>query len=145
MKSLSPAGLALIKEFEGVRLKAYLDSVNIPTIGYGHIKGVKMGDVCTQAQADKWLQEDTASAVAAVNKAAGYPVNQAQFDAMVSLAFNIGNGAFSSSTLVRKLNSSDLVGASNEFPRWNKAGGRVIDGLTRRRAAERDMFLGLRK
>ena len=137
----SDAGKQIIKQFEGVRLNAYLDSVNIPTIGVGHIKGVKMGDTITMEEADDLLSEDLHSAETAVNNAVKVDVTQNQFDAMVSLAFNIGNTAFTNSTLLRKLNARDKAGAADQFLVWNRAGGRVIQGLSNRRAAERRLFL----
>lgn len=137
---LTTAGLNIIKAFEALRLAAYLDGGGVPTIGYGHTKGVKMGDTCTPAQAEAWILADSASAVAAVNGATKAPVSQSQFDAMVSLAFNIGNTAFIGSTLARLLNAGDVPGAANQFPRWNKDNGLVVAGLTRRRMAEQALF-----
>jgi lysozyme len=134
------AGIDLIKEFEGCRLVAYLDSVDVPTIGYGHTRGVKIGDVCTAEQADAWLLEDLKDAEACVNGAVTVPLTQPEFDACVSLVFNIGCGNFRRSTLLRKLLDSDYDGCSLEFARWNKAGGKVLAGLTRRREAERELF-----
>lgn len=138
--NISEPGLKIIKDFEGLRLQAYLDSGGVPTIGYGHIKGVKMGDTCTLAQAEAWLREETAGAVAAVNAALKVPVSQNQFDAMVSLAYNIGNEAFRNSTLLRMLNAGDVAGATGQFKRWNKDNGQVVKGLTNRRLAEELLF-----
>ena len=138
--NIGPAGLALIKEFEGVRLAAYLDSVGVPTIGYGHTKGVQMGDTCTEEQADQWLREDCADAEDCVNSAVSVPLTQHEFDALVSFVFNLGCGNFRKSTLLRKLLDSDYDGCCLEFRKWDKAGGQTLAGLTRRRYAEAKLF-----
>lgn len=141
-RKISDKGLALIKEFEGLRLKAYPDpgTGGEPwTIGVGHTGGVKKGDVITETQADAFLREDVARFEAAVNRLA--PVTtQPQFDAMVSLAFNVGEKALGSSTLLRKHNAGDHLGASAEFQKWNRADGKIMAGLTRRRAAEAELY-----
>lgn len=140
----SQSGLELIKEFEGVRFEAYDDGVGVWTIGVGHTKGVKIGDMATEEQVDQWLREDLAEAEDAVNSALkGIQMTQNQFDALVSLTFNIGGGAFSNSTLVKRLKARDIQQAADQFLVWNRAGGRVLKGLQRRRAAEREMFLGI--
>lgn len=136
----SPDGLKLTESFEGCRLAAYLDSVGVPTIGYGHTHGVTMGMTCTQEQADAWLQEDVQGAVQAVNDLVTVPLTQQQFDALVDFTFNLGTGALQHSTLLRLLNSGNYQGAGGEFEKWDKAGGKVLPGLLRRRQAERDMF-----
>lgn len=136
----SPDGLQLTKSFEGCRLQAYLDSVGVPTIGYGHTHGVTMGMSCTQEQADAWLQEDVQWAVQAVNNLVTVPLTQQQFDALVDFTFNLGTGALQRSTLLRLLNSGNYQGAAGEFEKWDKAGGKVLPGLLRRRQAERNMF-----
>ena len=133
-------GLALIKEFEGVRLAAYLDSVGVPTIGYGHTKDVQMGDTCTPEQANEWLREDCEDAENCVNSAVSVPLTECEFDALVSFVFNLGCGNFRKSTLLRKLLDSDYDGAAIEFRKWDKAGGQVLAGLTRRRLAEARLF-----
>lgn len=134
-------GLGLIKEFEGLRLKAYLCSAKVWTIGYGHTKGVKQGDTCTQAEADAFLVADVKWVLTAVERCVQVPLTQGQRAAMNSFVFNCGATALRTSTLLRKLNAGDYKGAADEFPRWNKAGGNVIKGLVRRRAAERKVFL----
>lgn len=134
-------GISLIQSFESLRLKAYDDGVGVPTIGWGHTKGVKWGDTCTKEQADQWLLEDLAVAEKAVNAYVKVDLSQGQYDALVSFTFNVGTGALKSSTLLKKLNAGDYLGAADEFPRWNKGGGKVMKGLTRRRAAERELFL----
>jgi lysozyme len=138
--NIGERGLELIKEFEGVRFAADLDSVNVPTIGYGHTKGVQMGDTCTQEQADDWLREDCEDAENCVNSAVSVPLTQHEFDALVSFVFNLGCGNFRKSTLLRKLLDSDYDGAAVEFKKWDKAGGQQLAGLTRRRAAEARLF-----
>jgi len=131
-----------IKEWEQLRLEAYMPTKNdVPTIGWGHTKDVKMGDVITEEQAQKFLDEDVAWAVRAVNREVTVGLTQNQFDALVSFTFNVGEGAFSKSTLLRKLNAGDYAGAAEQFPRWNKQAGKVLRGLTRRRANEMHMFL----
>ena len=138
--NIGPQGLELIKAFEGCKLTAYLDSVGVATIGYGHTKGVKMGDTCTQAQADAWLSEDLKDAEECVKAAVTVPMTQHEFDALVSFTFNLGCGNLRKSTLLRLLNNSDHDGAALEFRRWDKAGGQVLAGLTRRRDAESRLF-----
>lgn len=137
----SQAGIDAIKDYEGVRLKAYDDGVGVWTIGVGHTKGVKRGDVITMDQVDEFLRADLQEAEAAVRLNVKVPLEQCQFDALVSFVFNLGAGAFKGSTLLKKLNSGDYDGAADELLRWNKAGGRVLAGLTKRRISERIMFL----
>lgn len=140
--NISSDGIALIERFEGCRLNAYLDSVNVPTIGVGHTLGVKMGQTITQDQADEFLHEDCADAEFDVNTWVTVPLTQGQFDALTSFCFNLGGGALRSSTLLKLLNASDYQGASDQFPAWCRAGGVILPGLVARRAAERAMFLG---
>lgn len=137
----SPNGRKLIESHEGLRLTAYKDSVGIPTIGYGHTSNVSLSDVITPEEADEFLAIDLHHAETAVYNAVKVPVTQNQFDAMVSLAFNIGGGAFSKSTLVRVLNQNDPLHAAAHFLDWNRAGGKVLDGLTNRRESEMKLFL----
>jgi lysozyme len=137
----SQAGVQLIKGFEGVRLNAYDDGVGVMTIGVGHIRGVQDGDIITEDQADDYLREDLSTAEGAVNRLVKVPINQAQFDALVSFTFNLGAGALASSTLLKKLNAGDYDGAADELLRWNRAGGRIMAGLTKRRISERMLFL----
>lgn len=137
----SDTGMKLTEEFEGCRLEAYLDVAGVPTIGYGHTKGVGMGDRCTLEQAAKWLREDIAEAEAAVNRLVKVPLTQNQFDALVDFTFNLGAGNLIKSTLLRLLNKGDYKNAAVEFIRWNRAGGFVRAGLTRRRMAEKELFL----
>lgn len=138
---ISDAGLDLIKSFEGLRLDAYMPTPDdVPTIGYGHTKGVQMGDSCTEEQATDWLREDCGDAEECVNKFVRVPMTQNEFDALVSLTFNIGCGAFKGSTLLKLLNNADYDGAAAQFPRWSKQAGNTLAGLVRRREAERRMF-----
>lgn len=139
--NISEAGLDLIKSFESFQAKAYMPTAeDVPTIGYGHTAFVKMGDTCTEAQACLWLREDCAGAEKCVGDNVRVPLNQNEFDALVSLVFNIGCGAFKSSTLLRLLNARDYDGASDQFRRWNRQAGKELAGLTSRRAAEERMF-----
>lgn len=145
-KSISKTGIDLISSFEGIRLNAYDDSVGVWTIGIGttiYQNGVKVkkGDKCTQEQALEYLQHDLRSFEKTVNDSVKVPLSQNQFDALVSLAYNIGSGAFKNSTLLKKLNAKDYAGAADQFLVWNKGGGKVLKGLVRRRDAERALFL----
>ena len=142
MMQISERGLALIKEFEGLYLKAYRCPAGVPTIGYGHTAGVAMGQTITEQQADEYLRRDVRQFERAVERLVKVPLTQGKFDALVSFAFNLGAGALQSSTLLRLLNSGDYAGAAAQFGRWTKAGGRVLPGLVRRREAERRLFEG---
>lgn len=139
---ISQKGINLIKTFEGLSLKAYKDSVGVVTIGYGSTgPHVSMRQIITEVQAETLLKSDIARFERGVSDLVTAPLNQNEFDALVSFSFNLGLGNLKSSTLLRKLNSLDYQGAAKEFERWNKAGGKVLAGLTRRRIAERDLFL----
>ena len=138
---LSSRGLELIQRYEGLRLQAYLDSAGVPTIGYGSTKGVRMGDTITETQALELLEADVERHADAVREYVDVPINQHQFDALVSFTFNVGAGAFQRSTLLRKLNAMNYQGAADEFPRWVNAGGKMLAGLVKRRKAERALFL----
>ena len=141
--NISEKGLALITEFEGCKLTAYRDIVGVWTIGFGHTKTAREGMVITQVVADQLLALDVAEHARGVWKSLFVKLEQHQFDAVVSLAFNVGVGAVRNSTLVKMINRGDAKLASAQFDRWNKAGGKVVAGLTRRRAAERRMYEGL--
>ena len=130
----------IIQEFEGCRLDAYQDSVGVWTIGYGHTKTAKKGMRIDRREANRLLLEDVARHAKGVASLLKVDVNQNQFDALVSFAFNLGVGALSKSTLLRKLNNGDAVGAAAEFSRWVYAGGKKLNGLVRRRDAERKLF-----
>ena len=146
---ISGVGLGLISEFEGLRLNAYPDpgTGNEPwTIGYGttvYPNGhkVRKGHVVTQAEALEYLQHDTKRFADSVNRLVRVPLNQNQFDSLVSFTYNVGDGALQRSTLLRKLNNHDYRGAADEFGKWVNAGGKAMYGLVRRRAAERDLFV----
>lgn len=138
---ISQAGLDLIKEFEGFEPEAYLCPAGIWTIGYGHTGDVSEGQTITEEEAEELLRQDVAFAEDAVTDYVEGDLTQGQFDALVCFVFNIGAGAFRDSTLLRLLNQGDNEGAAEQFLRWNKAGGKVLSGLTRRREAERELFL----
>lgn len=137
----SIVGVNLIKEFEGCKLTAYKDSVGIPTIGIGTTLGVKMGMCITESQAIEFLERDLAKFEKAINEAVKVQISQPMFDALACFTYNVGPGAMAKSTLIKKLNAGDFKGAADAFMSWDKAGGRQLAGLTRRRAAERDLFL----
>lgn len=143
---ISAMGLELIKEFEGFSANAYLCPAKIPTIGYGNTfysdgRKVKLGEQISKTDAlellEKIVNKDFADKIFSAIKV---PVAQNQFDAMVSLAYNIGTGSFLKSTLLKKVNAGDFIGASEEFLKWNKSGGKELLGLTRRRKREQDLF-----
>lgn len=140
----SANGINLICGFEGLELKAYDDGVGVWTIGYGTtiVNGVKVkkGDTCTVEQAKSYMAQDLKKFESAVDTSVKVTITQNQFDALVSLAYNIGTGAFKSSTLLKKLNAKDFKGAAAQFDRWNRAGGKVMQGLVNRRAKERKLF-----
>jgi len=140
---ISQAGLDLIKRFEGCKLEAYRDAVGIWTIGYGHTgPNVHDGLKITQAQADAILAQDVSRFASGVAANVNVALTQSEFDALVSFAFNVGLGAFRSSTLLKLLNdNADRTVVASQFLRWNKAGSKVLDGLTKRRNAEKALFL----
>ena len=146
---ISNLGLELIKEFEGFSANAYLCPAKIPTIGYGNTfyedgRKVKLGEQISKTDAlellEKVVNKDFADKIFPSIKV---PVTQNQFDAMCSLAYNIGTGSFLKSTLLKKVNAGDFAGAGEEFLRWNKAGGKEVLGLTKRREREKQLFLSL--
>jgi lysozyme len=137
---ISNEGIELIKHFEGCETKAYKCPAGVWTIGYGHIKGVQEGDVITETQAHEMLVEELNEYENYIHDLVKCPLNQNQFDALVSWVFNLGSGNLSSSTLLKVLNAGDYAGVPAQIMRWNKAGGKVLEGLTRRRQAEADLF-----
>lgn len=141
---LSTAGETFIKLAEGFRGVAYLDGAGIPTIGYGHIKDVHLGMTCTEEEADTWFQYDVLWAEEDINAQVKAPLNQNQFDALVSFTFNEGRASFETSSMLRFLNEGDYARAAKEFPRWDKMhknGVLVSDmGLARRRKSEQTLF-----
>lgn len=141
--STSAPGVELIKQFEGLRLQSYQDSVGVWTIGYGHTRTAGPSQRINADEAHRLLIQDVIDHEAHIKRLVKVPLKQGEFDALSSWVFNLGGGSLASSTLLRKLNAGDYAGAANEIPRWNKAGGKVLAGLVRRRAAERKMFEGL--
>lgn len=142
-RKINQRGLDLIKSFEGLRLKAYLCPAGVPTIGYGSTLNVKMGTEITEAEAELLLKRDLARFELGVAELTDPETTTGdQFSAMVSLAFNIGLTAFARSTVLKRHRLGNPVGAGNAFLMWNKAGGRVLPGLMRRREAERRLYRG---
>lgn len=142
----SDKGITLIKQFEGCKLTAYQDSVGVWTIGYGWThpvdgKPIRAGMTIKQETAERLLKTGLVSYESDVSRLVKVGLTQGQFDALVSFTYNLGARSLSTSTLLRKLNAGDYAGAADEFLRWNKAGGKVLNGLTRRREAERALFL----
>jgi GH24 family phage-related lysozyme (muramidase) len=135
-------GVDLIKSFEGLSLTAYRDPVGVWTIGYGTTTNVKAGMRITTAQAEEYLKQDLLYFERAVKDNVKVSLNSDQFAALVSFTYNVGSGALQSSTLLRLLNQGDYQGAADQLLRWNKGDGVELPGLTRRRKAERAMFLG---
>jgi GH24 family phage-related lysozyme (muramidase) len=139
---MNAEGFALLTQYEGLRLEAYQDIGGVWTIGYGHTDGVFPGQQITQAQADGFLRADLRRFEEAVDDLVNVTLNSNQFSALVSFVYNVGEAAFANSDLRRFLNGGNLSAAANEFPRWNKVFSEVVEGLTRRRNAERALFLG---
>jgi len=136
----SSKGIDLIKKYEGLRLDAYLDAVGVWTIGYGHTLNVKSTDVITLDEAEYFLRQDVEFAEKEVNKH-NLNINQNQFDALVSFVFNLGVGNFARSTLLRKIKSNpNDPTIRKEFERWIYAGGKILNGLVRRRKEEADLY-----
>lgn len=139
----SEAGLLLIKKFEGLRLEAYKCPAGVWTIGYGSTSNVFPGLKITEAEADARLKQDVQTSEKCVNQSVHVPITQYQFDALVSFTLNLGCGRLRNSTLLGLLNAGEDTEAAEQFLRWNKAGGVELAGLTKRREAEKDMFLGI--
>jgi lysozyme len=141
LMTTSQAGRDLIKKYEGLRLKAYKCPAGVWTVGYGHTRGVTSSTEISQSMADLFLQDDIRPLERYINKL-GINFRQGQFDAIVSFLFNLGEGNFNKSTLKKKIlaggNDEDIAA---EFKKWNKAGGKVLDGLTKRREEEAEMWL----
>jgi len=133
-------GVELIKKWEGLRLDAYLYPAGIPTIGYGHTHGVKLGDVITKEEADRILQQEYEAVESKVKKLVQVPLTPNQLGALVSFTFNLGIGNLITSTLLKLLNAGKYLEASAQFTRWNKANGVVLVGLTNRRQEEKQLF-----
>lgn len=139
--ALSVAGLALLMSFEGKENHAYLDVVQVPTICYGSTKGVQLGQYKNDEQCITLLKAEATGYVSAVLGSTSVPLTQGQLDALTSFTYNVGIGNYRGSTLRKKLNAGDYCGAAAEFPRWNRAGGKVLRGLSKRRAVEQARFL----
>jgi lysozyme len=144
---ISANGINLIKSFEGFVPKAYQDIVGVWTIGYGTTKidgkRVTPGMSVTEEEATNYLITDVRYFEDVINRLVKVMINQNQFDALVSFVYNLGETNFAKSTLLKKINSLDFAGAQAEFIKWNKAGGKVVSGLTRRREAEARLFASL--
>ena len=134
-------GIELIKHFEGCELEAYKCPAGVWTIGYGHIKGVHEGMTITESQAEEMLKSELHEYEGYINDYVTVPLNQNQFDAMVSWVYNLGGGNLRASTLLKVLNAGEYDEVPAQMLRWNKAGGKVLEGLTRRRQAEADLFV----
>ena len=142
LMKISQKGINHIKNFEGCKLKAYRDSVGIPTIGVGHIKGVKMGMTITQEQAEQFLKDDIAPIERVLNNL-GINFTQGQFDALCSWIFNLGTGSFNTSTMKKYIIArKDDIAITDQMIKWHNAGGKPLLGLKRRRVVEANMFLG---
>lgn len=139
---LSNKGVHLLKYFEGCKTVAYQDSVGVWTIGYGHTKGVYEGMTITLPEANNMLVEELKEYESYVENMVTVDLTQEQFDALTVWVYNLGPTNFKNSTLLRKLNSGDYSAVPTEIKRWNKAGGKVLEGLVKRREAEAKMFVG---
>jgi len=139
---VSKTGIKLIKTFEGLRLESYRCPAGVLTIGYGHTGNVLAKQKISEKLAEDFLKQDLIKFEKAVLSYIKIDLNQNQFDALVSFSFNVGTGAFKNSTLVKRINSGDNpnIVAAEELPKWNKGDGKVLQGLTRRRAAEVELF-----
>ena len=140
-RTINQKGLDLIKNFEGLHLSSYDDGVGVWTIGYGHTKSARSGMTISKEQAELYLKDDLKRFEAAVLRLVKVEVTDNQFSALVAFTFNIGDGAFAHSTLLQLLNEARYHEASYEFMKWDKAQGKVLPGLTRRRGAEMRLFL----
>lgn len=136
----SSTGLKLIKTYEGFRAKAYYDAVGVVTIGYGTTKNVKMGQTISEAQAEMFLAADVAYFESKVSEMVKVKLTQNQFDALVSWMYNLGETNFRNSTMLKVLNQGRYDLIPDQMMRWNKAGGKVLAGLTRRRNSEGVLF-----
>ncbi len=141
IRKTNQEGLKLVKSFEGLYLEAYPDPVGVWTIGWGVTKGVRPGMKITIAQAEKMLQDELEEFEAAVADAVKVQLNDNQFSALVSFSYNVGARSLFESTLLKLLNQGKFQEAADQLPRWDKAGGQALLGLSRRRRAERALFL----
>lgn len=133
------SAIEIIKHFEGCKLERYICPAGVPTIGYGHTKNVP--EKITMKEANKLLKQDMQHFYDVVDKYVTRDITDNQRDALCSFCYNVGQGNFTRSTLLRLLNKGDILGAANEFPKWRRAGGKILKGLVRRRKAERELFL----
>lgn len=142
---INDKGKALVKRFEGLKLEAYRCPAGVPTIGYGSTgPHVKSGMVITPGEAERLLDKDLSRfEVGVTAMLTGVPTSEDEFSALVALSFNIGLNAFAGSTVLRRHKQGNKIGAAKAFAMWNKAGGRILPGLVRRREAEADLYLGL--
>jgi lysozyme len=140
--TVSIAGIRFLEALEGFRANAYLDSGGVPTIGYGWTVGVKMGDTCTQEEAEEWLIREVQKIAGFLENCVKVSLKQSQVDALASFIYNVGRGAFMNSTMLKMLNKGEFEGAANEFGKWNHVAGKVNEGLSNRRRAERILFKG---
>lgn len=138
--NINPVGIDLIVRFEGFRPKPYKDAGGVVTIGYGHTRSAIMPSQVTEQEALQLLREDLEYFERVVATLVRVPINENQFSALVSFAYNVGEGALRNSTLLRKLNSGDYPAAAAEFSKWTKAGQQELKGLVRRRSAEEQLF-----
>lgn len=136
------AAVPLVAAFEGLRQKAYLDPVSIPTVCFGTTAGVKLGQVYSVEQCENLLARDLIEANAGIDSCVHVPLQEHQRAALVSFTYNVGRRNFCGSTLARKLNNGDYTGACNELPKWVYAKGVKLPGLVKRREQERKLCLG---
>ena len=140
LMKLGERGTEILKYFEGCKLTAYQDSVGVWTIGYGHTKGVYDGMTITQDQAEQMLLSELEEYEGYIKDMVTVPLTQNQFDALVVWVYNLGPTNFRNSTLLKELNAGNYNAAGQEITRWNKAGGKVLAGLVKRREAEAELF-----
>lgn len=148
-RHINEEGLAIIRESEGLRLRAYKCPAGVWTIGYGHTNGVQPGDSCTIRQAEEWLKEDCEQAERDIAELVTVPLTDNQFSALVSWVFNIGSDidaddiaeGLGDSTMLKRINAGDYSGAAIEMQKWNKAGGKTLPGLIARRQREAALWL----
>jgi lysozyme len=139
-RRLNEVGLELLKKWEGCKLKSYKDVGGVWTIGYGHTRTARANMTITQEEADRLLREDLSVFADNVEKAVKVPLSDNQFAALVVFAYNVGQGAFNKSTLLRKLNAGEFESVPTELLRWNKVKGVVVNGLTNRRKGEAELW-----
>lgn len=134
-------GREIVKHFEDCKLEAYLCPAGVPTIGWGHTKGVKLGDKITQDKADSLFEQDYHEAEQQVQEVVTAFLSDQQLGALTSFVFNLGIGQLKASTLLKKLNQNDYKGAGDEFRKWIYSNGKILPGLVKRREMERMVFL----